>query len=182
VAKRQIRKGCTCGLTKPSAKRATRSAGILSFITAEERIRALTEASRIKPTSTRCHSAWSLTRQRLYLSTRRFCSDNRDQLINSAAAWARGWSWVNDTPARQMIGEVATRLLPRKASHLGAGGFGLGRIFGRVRGQIPQAATPADRASAGCARSAGQTAYAIGSMKPTKCQKRCRPVARRSAA
>jgi hypothetical protein len=49
---------CICALTKPSAKRVARSASILSFITAEDRIRALTEAPRITPTSTRCHSAW----------------------------------------------------------------------------------------------------------------------------
>ena len=69
-----------CGLTKPSAKRAARSAGILSFIMAEDRIRVLTEAPRIKPTLARCHSAWQPNRQRLHLSTRRFCSDNRGQL------------------------------------------------------------------------------------------------------
>jgi putative transposase len=48
----------TCRLTKPSAKRVIRSAGSSTFITAEDLIRVLTATLRIKPTSTRCHSAW----------------------------------------------------------------------------------------------------------------------------
>src|SRR4030088_3196391 len=43
---------------KASERRAIRSADISNFTTAEDPIRALTEAPRIKPTSTRCRSAW----------------------------------------------------------------------------------------------------------------------------
>jgi hypothetical protein len=43
----------------------------------------LTAARRIKPTSPNCRSARQPNpRQTLHLSTRRFCSDNRDQLTN----------------------------------------------------------------------------------------------------
>jgi transposase InsO family protein len=44
--------------TKPSAKHEVRLAGISTSTTANVHIRALTAAPRIKPTSTRCHSAW----------------------------------------------------------------------------------------------------------------------------
>jgi hypothetical protein len=49
---------CICGRTKPSAKRAARSAVISTSTIDAALIRAMTEAPRIKPTSTRCHSAW----------------------------------------------------------------------------------------------------------------------------
>src|ERR1700704_1884120 len=49
---------CICGPMKASERHEIRSADISNFTTAEDRIRALTEAPRIKPTSTRCHSAW----------------------------------------------------------------------------------------------------------------------------
>jgi hypothetical protein len=48
----------TCGPTKPSAKRAARSAVISTSTIDAARIRALTEAPRIRPTSLRCRSAW----------------------------------------------------------------------------------------------------------------------------
>src|ERR1700686_2070563 len=47
-----------CELTKPSARRELRLAGISTSTTADVHIRVLTAAPRIKPTSTRCHSAW----------------------------------------------------------------------------------------------------------------------------
>src|SRR6202140_5126668 len=47
-----------CELTKPSARRELRLAGISTSTTADVPIRVLTAAPRIKPTSTRCHSAW----------------------------------------------------------------------------------------------------------------------------
>src|ERR1700692_2723215 len=47
-----------CELTKPSARRELRLAGISTFTTADVPSRVLTAAPRIKPTSTRCHSAW----------------------------------------------------------------------------------------------------------------------------
>jgi putative transposase len=49
---------CICGPTKASARHETRSVGISNFTTAEDLIRALTATLRIKPTLTRCHSAW----------------------------------------------------------------------------------------------------------------------------
>ncbi|WP_368039347.1 MULTISPECIES: hypothetical protein [unclassified Tardiphaga] len=48
----------TCGPTTASAKRDNRSAGIWIFTTAESRIRVLTAGLLIRPTSTRCLSAW----------------------------------------------------------------------------------------------------------------------------
>jgi hypothetical protein len=49
-------------------------------ITDDDRIRALTTAPRIKPTSIFLRSARRPNpRQSLHLSTRNFCSDNRDQ-------------------------------------------------------------------------------------------------------
>ena len=48
----------TCAPTKPSARHATRSAVISTSIIAAAHIPALTAAHRIKPTSTRCQSAW----------------------------------------------------------------------------------------------------------------------------
>src|ERR1039458_9894750 len=47
-----------CELTKPSARRELRLAGISTSTTADVHIRVLTTALQIKPTSTRCHSAW----------------------------------------------------------------------------------------------------------------------------
>ena len=47
-----------CELTKPSARRELRLAGISTSTTVDVHIRVLTAAPRIKPTSTRCHSAW----------------------------------------------------------------------------------------------------------------------------
>src|SRR5664280_946933 len=47
-----------CELTKPSARRELRLAGISTSTTADVHIRVLTAAPQIKPTSTRCHSAW----------------------------------------------------------------------------------------------------------------------------
>src|SRR5258707_2796455 len=49
-----------CGPTKALAKRGTRSAVISTSIIAAVHIRALTATHRIKPTSTRCQSAWRL--------------------------------------------------------------------------------------------------------------------------
>jgi putative transposase len=68
---------CTCGPTKASARRASRSAD--TSLQWPDRIRALTTPHRIKPTSTNRHSAWrpNLGRRSTY---RRFCSDNRNQL------------------------------------------------------------------------------------------------------
>src|ERR1700758_5276574 len=66
--------------TKLSPRHEIRSAGILTFITDDDRIRALMTAPRIKPTSIFLRSARRPNpRQRLHLSTRNFCSDNRDQ-------------------------------------------------------------------------------------------------------
>src|ERR1700675_1971570 len=53
-----------CELTKPSARRELRLAGISTSTTADVHIRVLTAAPRIKPTSTRCHSAWQPERGR----------------------------------------------------------------------------------------------------------------------
>jgi len=62
-----------CGPTKALAKRGTRSAVTSTSIIAAVHIRALTATHRIKPTSTRCQSAWWLKPcQMLHLSTRRF--------------------------------------------------------------------------------------------------------------
>jgi hypothetical protein len=59
--------------------------------------------------------------------------------LAAAAAWARGRRRVNDAPARQVIGEVPARaVLPRKASNLGAGCLGLGRILCGGRCQFLQ--------------------------------------------
>jgi putative transposase len=70
---------CICGPMTASARRATQSAAISTSTIAGVRIRALTVAHRIRPTSTRCPSAWRPNpRQMLHLSTLRFCSDNRD--------------------------------------------------------------------------------------------------------
>src|SRR5258705_13762644 len=49
-----------CGPTKALAKRGTRSAVTSTSIIAAVHIRALTATHRIKPTSTRCQSAWWL--------------------------------------------------------------------------------------------------------------------------
>jgi hypothetical protein len=49
-----------------------------------DRIRGLTIAPRIKPTSIFLRSARQPNRQRLHLSTRNFCSYNRDQFSGSA--------------------------------------------------------------------------------------------------
>src|SRR5262245_10912619 len=65
-----------------STRRELRSAATSTSTTAIGLIRALTDARPIKPTSTRCLSARRPNpRQRLHLSTRKFCSDNRSHLI-----------------------------------------------------------------------------------------------------
>ena len=59
-----------------------RSAATSTSTIAAARIRALTAPRPIKPTSTRCQSAWQPNPGgRLHLSTRKICSDNRDQLF-----------------------------------------------------------------------------------------------------
>src|SRR5947207_2422751 len=49
---------CICGPTTASARPALRSAVTWTFTTAGAHTRALTARYPIKPTSTRCHSAW----------------------------------------------------------------------------------------------------------------------------
>jgi putative transposase len=61
------------GPTTASARRDNRSVGIWAFPMAEGRIRVLTVGHPIRPTSTRCPSAWQPPRRRLYLSTRKIC-------------------------------------------------------------------------------------------------------------
>ena len=58
VAQRQIRGGVSAEPTTASARRAHRSAATSTSTIAADRIRALTARHPIKPTSTRCPSAW----------------------------------------------------------------------------------------------------------------------------
>ena len=70
---------CICAPTTASAKLVLPSAGILTSTMAAGPTRALTATHPIKPTSTRCPSAWQPNpRQRLHLAMRKICSENRD--------------------------------------------------------------------------------------------------------
>ena len=77
-----------CEPTKPSARRELRLAGISTSTTADVHIRVLTAAPRIKPTSTRCHSAWqpkpgraSTYRREDFVQTSGTCSTSQRRLL-----------------------------------------------------------------------------------------------------
>src|SRR5208282_5788660 len=77
MAQRQIRGIISARLRKMYPRLALRLA---ATIMAGVHTRALTAPHPIKPTSPRCHSAWSLTPAEAPLIDAKICSDNRDQL------------------------------------------------------------------------------------------------------
>ena len=74
----------TCEPMKPSARPAPRSDDISTSTIAADRIRALTTPHRIKPNVTIRQFRLTANPATLHLSRRRFCSDNRDQLVSRA--------------------------------------------------------------------------------------------------
>ena len=86
---------CICAPTTASAKLVLPSAGILTSTMAACPTRALTATHPIKPTPTRCPSAWQPNpRQRLHLAMRKICSENRDHYRPRAqfvTKRSRGW-------------------------------------------------------------------------------------------